>query len=121
MKFLLRYIGAIAVLVLGVMSVSYLQYRFDQSDVKHAVAAVRMAHPSGSQGPTLEDRVAQSFGVKPDLISWQPEIESKTRGTVLVRALPPQGGGNLIWKVDLVRLSVVPITPEAQAYSNTNP
>ncbi|MCE9624101.1 MAG: hypothetical protein K8R69_01410 [Deltaproteobacteria bacterium] len=103
------------------MSVSYLQYRFDMSDVKHAVAAVRSARPGGAQDQPLEEKVAKAFGVKPDLISWQPEIESKMRGTVLVRALPPQGGGNLIWKVDLVRLSVVPITPEAQAYSNTNP
>jgi len=109
------------VVLFGILSVSYLQYRFDQSDLRHAVAAVRLARPGGAQDTTLEEKVAQQFGVKPDLVSWEPQIESKVKGTVLVKALPPQGGGNLIWKVDLVRLSVVPITPEAQAYSNKNP
>ncbi|MFO1462610.1 MAG: hypothetical protein U1F66_02460 [bacterium] len=121
MKSLLRYVGAVAVVLLGVMSVSYLQFRFDQSDLKHSVAAVRLARPAGPQGASLEELVARQFGVRPDLISWEPQLESKVKGTVLVKALPPQGGGNLIWKVDLVRLSVVPITPEAQAYSNANP
>ena len=121
MKSIFKYLGAAAAVLLGVVSVSYLQYRFDQSDLRHAVGAVRAARPLGPSDATLEEKVAKNFNTRPDLISWEPQIESKVQGTVLVRALPPQGGGNLIWKVDLVRLSVVPITPEAQAYGQTNP
>lgn len=121
MKSLLKYLGAAAVVILGVVSVSYLQYRFDQSDLRHAVGAVRFARPLGPNDATLEEKVAQSFQTRPDLISWQPEIESKMHGTVLVKALPPHGGGNLIWKVDLVRMSVVPITPEAEVFGKQHP
>ncbi|MCC7343347.1 MAG: hypothetical protein IT573_00310 [Deltaproteobacteria bacterium] len=121
MKSLFKYIGAAAVVILGVVSVSYLQHRFDQSDLRHAVGAVRFARPQGPQGATLEEQVAYKFQTRPELISWEPQLESKLEGTVLVRALPPQGGENLIWKVDLVRMSVVPITPEAEAFSKTNP
>ena len=121
MKSVFKYLGALTVVLLGVVSVSYLQYRFDQSDLKHAIAAVRFAHPDGPKGPFLEEKVANAFQTRPDLISWEPQIESKVQGTVRVKALPPQGGGNLIWKVDLVRMSVVPITPEAEALGKQNP
>ena len=121
MKLFLRYLGAAAVLVMGVFSIGYLQYRFDSSDLQHAVSAVRVARPLGAQDAPLEEKVASYFGVTPDRIFWQPEIESKWRGTVKVKAIPPQGGGNLIWRVDLVRLSVMPITPEAMEFSKPQP
>lgn len=101
-------------LAIGVMTVSYVQYRFDQSDIKHAVNAVRYARPGGSTRPPLEDVLAQHFGVVPAAISWEPHIESKVKGTVQVRARLAQAPSDFIWEVDLVRFSVKPLSENAK-------
>ena len=116
---LLQYaVGGILIL-LGVLGIAYLQHRFDQSDINHAVSAVRLARPLGAGDKTLEEKAAAFFKVPVDHISWAPEIESKFMGTVKVRMVPPQGGGNWVYQVDLVRMSVTPLTPEATALSHT--
>jgi hypothetical protein len=92
------------------MAVSYLQFRFDQSDIKHAVAVVREMRPKGPE--TIEELVSRSYHIPPQQIQWEPKIESKWEGTVVIRATTPQGEGNLAWKVDLVRYSVIPINLE---------
>lgn len=104
-------------LATGILAITYLQFRFDQSDLKNAVGAVRLARPGGHDDSTLEEKIQKKYGVRPDLISWIPEIESKITGKVKVRALLPQGDKNLIYQVDLVRLSVNPLTPEAEELS----
>jgi hypothetical protein len=119
LKVLLRYLGALVVLLIGVMAVSYLQYRFDQSDIQHAVGAVRQARPPGLAGKTIEEGVASYYQIAPEAISWVPEIQSKLKGTVLVKALPPQGPGKFIWQVDLVHFSIQPMSPEAEGLSKT--
>lgn len=121
MKFMLRYLGAAVVVIAGILSVSYLQHRFDQSDLRHAVNAVRLARPEGPQAPTLEEKVASHFQVASDRLFWEPSLESKIQGTVRVKAVPPQGGGNLIWEVDLVRMNVVPVTAEAKTLFHSQP
>jgi hypothetical protein len=121
LKSLVRYLGAAIVVVAGILSVSYLQHRFDQSDLRHAVNAVRLAKPEGPASATLEEKVAQHFKVAPDRLFWEPQLESKVQGTVLVKAVPPQGGSNLIWEVDLVRMSVAPFTPEAKNLFHSQP
>lgn len=117
MKLVFKYLLGFLILVVGIFTVSYLQYRFDQSDLKHAVAAVREARPTGPHGPTLEEALARSLAIPADRISWVPTIDSKFKGTVVVQALIPQGGANLYWEVDLVRFSVKPITLEAERVS----
>ncbi|HEX5035047.1 MAG TPA: hypothetical protein VFW62_11235 [bacterium] len=121
MKSAFQYLGALVVVVVGILSVSYLQHRFDQSDLRHAVNAVRLTKPEGPQASTLEEKVAQHFQVAPDRLFWEPRLESKVQGTVLVKAVPPQGGSNLVWEVDLVRMSVIPVTPEAKSLFHSQP
>lgn len=121
MKSVFQYLGAAIVVLVGVLSVSYLQHRFDQSDLKHAVNAVRLTRPEGPQASTLEEKVAQHFQVAPERLFWEPHLESKVKGTVQVKAIPPQGGGNLIWEVDLVRMNVAPVTPEAKSLFHSQP
>ncbi len=119
MKKTLQYAVGVVLILAGVLAVSYLQDRFDQSDINHAVMAVRAARPLGGGDKTLEEKAAAFFQVPADRISWAPEIESKLKGTVKVRVLPPQGGGNWVYQVDLVRMSVTPLTPEAAALSHS--
>ena len=121
MKSAFQYLGALTVVIVGILSVSYLQHRFDQSDLRYAVNAVRLTKPEGPQAPTLEEKVAKHFQVAPDRLFWEPQLESKIQGKVLVKAVPPQGGGNLIWEVDLVRMSVAPVTPEAKSLFHSQP
>lgn len=100
--------------VLGVMAVSYLQHRFDRSDIQHAVDAVRMTRPQGPEGNTLEEMVATRYGVSRERIFWVPEIESKIKGTVKVKASVPDSKDILEWRVDLVRFQVFPVSPAAR-------
>jgi len=117
LKNIARYLLGGLILAAGVLTVSYLQYRFDQSDIRNAVNAVRSTRSGGPQQGSLEERLSQRFGIAPESISWQPRIESKLKGTVQVRALLPQGPNDLIWEVDLVRYSVQPVTESAKTIS----
>ncbi|HCU23495.1 MAG TPA: hypothetical protein DF383_00645, partial [Deltaproteobacteria bacterium] len=68
---------------------------------------------------TLEEKVAARYGVSPEKVFWVSEIESKWKGSVRVKALPPPGrDDNLVWMVDLVRWNVVPLSPEAKEISS---
>ena len=114
MKIFLKMLGAATVLVLGVFAVSYLQHRFDRADLRQAVEAVQQTRPAGPQGPTLPEMLAERYGVGVQRIGWLPEIESKTRGLVRVRAVLPQDQEPLVWQVDLVRFNVLPVSPAAR-------
>lgn len=112
MKWILQVMGVLAVLILGILSVSYLQHRFDQSDLKHAVEAVRLTQPTRGGGKSLEQLLAEHYQVKAEAIRWDPELESKVKGIVRVQAQVPGVSDSLVWQVDLVRFS---IQPESQA------
>jgi hypothetical protein len=114
MKKTLKIFGAVVVLILGVAAVHYLQFRFDRSDIEHAVQAVRATRPGGPQGATIEEQIGARYGVPAPNIRWFSEIESKARGIVEVRAKVPGSQDELIWRVDLVRFSVSPATPAAE-------
>lgn len=116
MKKVLQVIGVIAVTAIGILSISYLQHRFDQSDLRHAVQAVRSAHPGG-EGMNLEQRISQVYGVNPEEIQWDPSLESKIKGIVRVQAHIPQHSDELVWNVDLVRFQVTPLSSKAHALS----
>jgi hypothetical protein len=118
MKKILQIIGVIAVTAIGILSISYLQHRFDQSDLRHAVQAVRTAHPGGA-GMNLEQRIGQVYGVTPEEIQWDPRLESKIKGIVRVQAHVPQHSDELVWNVDLVRFQVTPLSKKAHALSPT--
>lgn len=117
MKRWLRYLAIGLGLAVGLLTITYLQFRFDQADLKNAVEAVRLTKPGGKADSTIEEKIQKKYKVAPDRISWVPRIESKFRGTVVVQAALPEGNPNLIYKVDLVRLAVIPITEEARELS----
>lgn len=114
MKNFLKILGAAAVLVLGVIAVNYLQFRFDRSDVEHAVLAVRASRPEGPQGLTIEEQIGARYGIPVTSIQWFSEFESKTKGLVVVRAKVPGVGDDLSWRVDLVRFNVLPMSSRAE-------
>lgn len=114
MKRTLQIFGVLIVLVVGILSVSYLQHRFDQSDLRHAVNAVRLTQAGGPEGLTLEEKLAQHYNVKVETIQWQPNLESKVQGIVTVQALIPGQAEPLVWQVDLVRFQISPQSPEAK-------
>lgn len=106
-------------LAIGILTITYLQFRFDQADLKNAVAAVRLAKPGGEADSTIEEKIQKKYGVAADRISWVPRIESKFRGTVAVEAALPGRNPNLVYQVDLVRLTVQPLTEEARELSRS--
>ncbi len=118
MRNILKYFFALLLMLVAVMSVSYLQHRFDASDINHAVAAVRAARPLGPQDKTIEEKISAIYHISPEQISWIPTLESKVRGIVSVKVLLPSGDQNLIYHVDLVRLAVLPQSTEAQSLSH---
>ena len=118
MKNILKYFFALLLMLIAVLSVSYLQHRFDASDINHAVAAVKAARPLGPQDKTIEEKISAIYHVHPEQISWVPTLESKTRGIVSVKVLLPSGDQNLVYQVDLVRLAVLPRNTEAQNLSH---
>lgn len=116
MKKILQIFGIVAVTAIGILSISYLQHRFDQSDLRHAVQAVRTTHP-GNGEMNLEQWVSQVYGVSPEEIQWEPSLKSKIKGIVRVQARVPRHSDELVWNVDLVRFQVTPLSPKAQALS----
>ena len=86
MKIFIKYLGAATVLVLGILAVGYLQYRFDKADLKNAIHAVRASRIGGPSDAPLELKLAQKYGIEPEKIFWVPKIESKVQGTVVVPA-----------------------------------
>jgi hypothetical protein len=121
MKKVLKIFGAATVLVLGVITIRYLQFRFDRSDIEHAVLAVRSAKPEGRQGPTIEEKISDRYGVATVNIQWFSEIESKTQGIVRVQAKVPGSSDDLSWRVDLVRFNITPATPKAAEIAHIAP
>jgi len=115
----IRYFLAVVVLVAGYLTLSYLDHRFDQGDSQRAVAAVRVARPLGPQDASIEAKAAKYFGVDPNLLSWTPNIESKVKGVVQVGVSPPSGLSRVVYQVDLIRLTVTPVTPEAVQLSQS--
>lgn len=118
MKKTLKIFGAATVLVLGVLAIHYLQFRFDRSDVEHAVGAVRQTRPGGPGDSTLEQKISQKYGVAPDQVLWLSEIKSKTQGTVAVKAEIPGSDDDLSWEVDLVRFLVTPLSEPAKSLAD---
>lgn len=121
MKSFLKILCAAAVLVLGVIAINYLQFRFDRSDIEHAVQAVRLTRPDGPQGPTLEEKISTRYGVPPVQIRWYSEIESKTQGIIKVHAGVPGSPDSLSWQVDLVRFNIIPLTPPTEQIGKSVP
>ena len=121
MKNFLKILGAATVLVLGVIALHYLQFRFDRSDIEHAVLAVRAARPAGAQGPTIEEMIGAHYGMPTANIQWFSEIESKTQGIVRVQAKVPGSEDQLSWTVDLVRFNIAPATAKAKEIAHSNP
>ncbi len=115
MKKILSTFAAIFVLLSTTLVVSYLQHRFDSSDLKHAVSAVQASRPQGGDGPVLIDLLAQRYGVAPQDISWNPQIDSKIAGLVTVQAQLPGSSEIFTWQVDLVRFQIHPLSSAAQA------
>ena len=116
MKKVLQVFGIVAVTAIGIMAISYLQHRFDQSDLRHAVQAVRAARPDNS-GMTLEQMIVKTYGETSENIRWDPTLESKIKGVVRVQAHLPRHSDELVWTVDLVRFQVVPQSEKAKALS----
>lgn len=73
----LRWVAALSFLVLGILSVSYLQKKFDDGDLRKALQAVRLKAP--------------------DAGDCRAEVVSRLRGVVQVRCR------ETAWKVDVVR------------------
>lgn len=114
MKKVLQIIFGIIILILGVLGVSYLQYRFDRSDIRHAVQAVQNARPLGADTPTVLEDIANRYQMKPENVVWDSTIQSKTQGIVQVSAQIPGESEPLLWQVDLVRFSVIPANEAAK-------
>jgi len=112
-----RYVLTALMLAIGAAVIFYTQFRFDRSDLDHAVNAVRTARPGGHQDLTLEEKIHQNFGVPIETIGWVPEIASKLEGKVNVRVLLPKNTPDMVFQVDLVRMAVAPMTPAAAALS----
>ena len=93
----------------------YMQQRFDHADLRKAIAAVREARPFGTDHSTIEARLSQKLGVSAETITWKTQIESKWRGTVLVKARVPGRSESYVWKVDLARQAVIPHSDAAKA------
>lgn len=115
MKKILSLVAGGLVVIIGVVAVSYLQHRFDQSDLRHAVKVVKAARPQGPQGPSIDERLQAKYQVLPDQVGWEPKIESKTQGIVAVHAKVPGSPDKLLWEVDLVRFNVRPVSPASIA------
>jgi len=101
------------------MTLSYLDHRFDESDIRRAVGAVRLSRPLGPQDASIEEKAAKYLGVDLASLLWVPNFESKVKGTVMVTVVPPVGQSGLSYHADLVRLTVTPATPEAERLSKT--
>ena len=108
------------VLSLGIFAISYLQYRFDQSDLKHALAAVRLNKSLGPEDLSLEQKIASHYQVPIDSITWLAHIESKVRGFVRVEAKVVNVSDLLNWDVDLVRFQVIPVSEMAKQIGHIN-
>ncbi len=115
MKKVLSTFAAVLVLLSTTLVVSYLQHRFDNSDLKHAVSAVQSSRPQGSGGLVLIDLLSKRYGVSPQEILWNSQIDSKIAGLVTVQAQLPRVTEPLTWQVDLVRFQIHPVSSAAQA------
>lgn len=123
MKKILQFTVGIFILIAGVFGVSYLQYRFDRSDVQHAIQAVQTARPIASEDATIIEKIALSYQVDPNSIIWSSKIQSKTQGIVMVSALVPsrpsidenKKNHEFLWQVDLVRFQVIPVNEKAKS------
>lgn len=80
-----RFFSGLLILAAGILAVSLLQNRFDQGDVKKALAAVRLKFPE----ETKED-------------ACRAEVVSRLRGQVRVRCRDKS------WLVDLLRGVITP-------------
>lgn len=110
MALLLRY-GAVAmVFIAGYLAMTYMQHRFDSSDLQKAIDAVRLAHPAAESPTTIEERLAKELGVSTRELSWEAEWKSKFWGTVFIHARAPQHDDEFIWTVDLARQTVMPVS-----------
>jgi hypothetical protein len=117
---MLRYFAAILVLLVGVLAASYLQHRFDQSDIKHAVEAVKKARPKPDSPLDVEQILGNNFNIKEEEIVWKTFIESKWKGKVRVEAVISDAQQTYAWEVDVVRFEIKPVTPGAENLSYKN-
>ena len=115
MNLILRYIAVAFILIAGYFAMTYMQARFDQADMKKAIAAVQAIRPYPASSETITDALAAKYSVKPETIYWSTEIQSKWRGTVRVTALIPNTKDSLTWLVDVSAQEVMPESSAAKS------
>ncbi|MBI3074084.1 MAG: hypothetical protein HYY84_18395 [Deltaproteobacteria bacterium] len=83
-----------ALIVLSLVSVNFLEARFDRADLDRAGMLVRNHRPAGAEGRTLEEALIAKFGntATGELI-WSAELKSSCAGIVRVTARVPTAGG----------------------------
>lgn len=114
MNLIFRYIAVALILLAGYFTMTYMQARFDQADLRKAIAAVQSVRPSSTSSKTIAEALAAKYAVKPEEIYWSTEIQSKWRGTVRVTALIPNTKDSLTWLVDVSAQEVMPESDAAK-------
>ncbi len=83
--------GALMIIAL-VLAMSWLEGRFDSSDIKKATALV-LHYKETPNGPTIPRAIVKRHpGVEENELSWSSEITSSCFGTVRVSAYVPRKG-----------------------------
>ena len=120
MNRLFRYSFVAIVLLAGFLAMNYLQHRYDEADLNKAVAAVRESHPFGPNQSNMEQMLARRYELPSDAIEWESALESKWRGTVRVTARIPGQDRDVVWRVDLVRQAVTPLSNDVKSLEYWN-
>lgn len=107
------------VIIGTILASSYLWYRFDQSDIRHAIEGVKSWPANKQKTQTWEELVSQYYKVEPHEVSWQAKIDSRTQGTLIVHAFHPDKEGEFIWKVQLV-WAVISVEPTSDLAIKTH-
>lgn len=114
MSRILRYAAVAIVLIAGYIAMTYMQQRFDDADLKKAIAAVQKVRPQPASSETIAQAITTHYGVPAQQIRWTTEIESKWWGRVRVTAHIPNNDDSLSWLVDVAAQRVMPETEAAK-------
>jgi hypothetical protein len=108
-----RIVLAALLAVALVVNLSWLQGRFDQSDLRKATDLLEKSRPAGPDSPSIDQAIARELGHPADCTS---QITNGCRGIVQVRCGGPPGQ-EYLFDADLARRPPVlhPANPRAQA------
>src|SRR5450432_2634673 len=98
MEFRRVLLAAVLAVALG-LTLSWLQGRFDQADLRKATDLLEKSRPAGPDSPSIDQAIAKELGHPADCVS---QITNGCRGIVQVRCGGP-AGQEFLFDADLAR------------------